>query len=140
MKLLVIKPSSLGDVVHGLRVVGQVRFSKHNTTIDWVIKRQLAGILEASDLVDKCYLFNRGAGLWNYLRLALQLRGNTYDYVLDLQGLLRSAFLTKLTKGVRKLGRSDGREFSTLFYDSIGEKDRSIRIHAIDRMLPFLTA
>jgi len=57
-----------------------------------------------------------------------------------MQGLIRSAFLVKLAKGGRKLGRADGREFSTLFYDSIGEKDRSIRIHAIDRMLPFLTA
>ncbi len=140
MRVLILKPSSLGDVVHGLRVVSQVKFQHPDATIDWVIKKQLQGIVEVSGLVGNFYLFERGEGLWNYLRLASHLRKKSYDYVLDLQGLLRSACLTKLTKGDKKLGRADGREFSTLFYDSIGERDRSIRIHAIDRMLPFLTS
>ena len=138
MKVLIIKPSSLGDVVHALRVVAQVKVSQPDATIDWVIKKELEGIVEASGLVDNIYLFERGEGLWNYLRLASHLRKKSYDYVLDLQGLLRSAFLAKIAKGIRKLGRADGREGSPLFYESIGEKDRRKDIHAIERMLPFL--
>ena len=138
MKVLIIKPSSLGDVVHALRVVAQVKLQHPDATIDWVIKKQLEGIVEASGLVDKLHLFERGQGLWNYLGLASQLRKKSYDYVLDLQGLLRSSFLAKVSRGKRKLGRADGREGSTFFYISIGEKDRRKEIHAIERMLPFL--
>ena len=140
MRVLILKPSSLGDVVHGLRVVSQAKEANFSLTVDWVIKCGLEGILEASGIVDGFFPYDRGKGLFRYLSLALKLRRMNYDFILDLQGLLRSACLTKLTKGDKKLGRADGREFSTLFYDSIGEKDRSIRIHAIDRMLPFLPA
>ena len=140
MRILIVKPSSLGDVVHGLRVIAQAKGSGSDLNVDWVIKRGLSGILIASAIVNTIFFYDRGKGFFRYANLAAKIRRRNYDFILDMQGLIRSAFLVKLAKGVRKLGRADGREFSTLFYDSIGEKDRSIRIHAIDRMLPFLTA
>ena len=140
MRVLIVKPSSLGDVVHGLRVIAQAKGIGPDLNVDWVIKRGLAGILDASNIINKIFFYDRGKGFFRYANLAAKIRRRNYDFILDMQGLIRSAFLVKLAKGGRKLGRADGREFSTLFYDSIGEKDRSIRIHAIDRMLPFLTA
>ena len=140
MRILIVKPSSLGDVVHGLRVIAQAKGSGSDLNVDWVIKRGLSGILIASAIVNTIFFYDRGKGFFRYANLAAKIRRRNYDFILDMQGLIRSALLVKLAKGIRKLGRADGREFSTLFYDSIGEKDRSIRIHAIDRMLPFLTA
>ena len=64
MKILIIKPSSLGDIIHAMRVIVQLKHLKSEVEIHWVIKKGLEGIIEASDLVKKVYLFKRGAGLF----------------------------------------------------------------------------
>ena len=138
MKILVIKPSSLGDIVHGLRIVHQVHEIIPSVRIDWVVKKGLEDILSASGLIEKIYLFERGGGFINYCNLIKEIRREKYEYVLDLQGLLRSACLLKFAYSKHKLGVADGRELSTLFYKSIGEKSRKAQIHAIDRLVPFL--
>ena len=138
MKILVVKPSSLGDVVHGLRVMKQVHHFFHEAVIDWVIKEELAEILSACGFVQKVFHYKRLGGVKPYLKLIQDIRREKYDYILDLQGLLRSGIITFLAKGESKLGVADGRELSTLFYSSIGEKSRKKEIHAIDKLTPFL--
>lgn len=139
MKILVIKPSSLGDVIHGLRVMQQIHHFFHEAVIDWVIKEELTEILSASGFVHQTFHYKRRGGLKLYLKLIQEIRREKYDYILDLQGLLRSGIITFLSKGGTKLGVADGREFSTIFYSSIGEKSRKKEIHAIDKLTPFLT-
>jgi heptosyltransferase-1 len=138
MKILVIKPSSLGDVIHALRVVSVLRKSNQAFEIHWVIRKGLETIVEASGIADRHFLFERGGGLLKYLSLAKELRRQKYDYVLDMQGLLRSGLLSLLCGCPNRYGRADGREFSTAFYKCIGPKDRKAQIHAIDRLNPFL--
>ena len=138
MKILVIKPSSLGDVIHALRVVSVFRKSDQAFEIHWVIRKGLETIVNASGIVDRHFLFERGGGLLKYLSLAKELRAQKYDYVIDMQGLLRSALLSLLCGCPNRYGRADGREFSTAFYKCIGPKDRKAQIHAIDRLTPFL--
>jgi ADP-heptose:LPS heptosyltransferase len=138
VKILVIKPSSLGDIVHGLRIVHQVHQILPDIRIDWVVKKGLEDILFASGLVEKIYLFERGGGFLSYIRLIKKIRNLKYDYVLDLQGLLRSAVLTATARSKNKFGVADGRELSTFFYSCIGEKCRQKQLHAIDRLVPFL--
>ena len=138
MKILVIKPSSLGDVVHGLRVLSQINSFLPDARIDWVIKEEFAEILSASGFVNQVFHYKRRGGLQSYLKLIQEIRREKYDYILDLQGLLRSGIITFLAKGGTKLGVADGREFSVVFYSSIGEKSRKKEIHAIDKLTPFL--
>ena len=138
MKFLIIKPSSLGDVIHGMRVVTQIKKSLGNVIIDWVIKDSLVEIIKATDLVRKTYLFKRGQGLKSYIKLLQAVRKIEYDYILDLQGLMRSGIITFFGKSKNKLGVADGREFSTLFFNPIGEKSRIKEIHAVERLVPFL--
>lgn len=107
--------------------------------IDWVIKEELTEILSASGFVHQTFHYKRRGGLKLYLKLIQEIRREKYDYILDLQGLLRSGIITFLSKGGTKLGVADGREFSTIFYSSIGEKSRKKEIHAIDKLTPFLT-
>ena len=111
----------------------------HEAVIDWVIKEELTEILSASGFVHQTFHYKRRGGLKLYLKLIQEIRREKYDYVLDLQGLLRSGIITFLSKGGTKLGVADGREFSTIFYSSIGEKSRKKEIHAIDKLTPFLT-
>jgi lipopolysaccharide heptosyltransferase I len=138
VKVLIIKPSSLGDIIHTLRVVQLLVRSCGGMEIHWVVKKGLEGILEASGIVDQIFLFERGEGFFKYCRLAQRLRAEKYDCVLDLQGLLRSAVLAKWAKGKQTLGRADGREGATLFYQSVGEPDGQRELHAIERMIPFV--
>jgi heptosyltransferase I len=138
VKVLIIKPSSLGDIIHTLRVVHLLVRSRGGMEIHWVVKKGLEGILEASGIVDQIFLFERGGGFFKYCRLGQRLRAEKYDCVLDLQGLLRSAVLAKWANGKQTLGRADGREGATLFYQSVGEPDRKRELHAIERMIPFV--
>jgi heptosyltransferase-1 len=138
VKILVIKPSSLGDVIHGLRVMKQVNSFFPATKIDWVIKEELSEILTASGFVHRVFYYQRQGGFYSYFKLILKIRKKKYDYIFDFQGLLRSGIITFLAKGQNKLGVADGREFSTFFYSSIGEKSRKKEIHAIDKLTPFL--
>lgn len=138
VRILIIKPSSLGDVIHALRVVAQIKNQMPNAKIDWVIKKELEEIISSTGLIDRVFLFSRGKGFFDYLRLIIKIRRTRYDFVLDLQGLLRSAVILKFSSSVKKLGRADGKELSTLFYESVGEKSREKSIHAIDRIVPFI--
>jgi len=137
-KILIVKPSSLGDVVHAMRVVRQLKVKLPNCEIHWVIKDGLEGILDSVQWIDRYFIFERGKGLSSYLRLILEIRKCEYDYCLDLQGLLRSSLIAKFSRSKIKLGRADGRECSTLLYRSVGCASRKSEIHAIDRLTPFL--
>ena len=138
MQILIIKPSSLGDVVHTLRVAKQIIDNIPAVSIDWVIKSELEPILEVSGMVRRNFLYQRTGGIRAYLSLIKQIRIQKYDLVLDLQGLLRSAILLRCAHSQNKIGVADGREFSTFLYKSIGESSRKTEIHAIDRLVPFL--
>ena len=58
-KILIVKPSSLGDVVHGMRVVRQIKIAFPESEIHWVIKKGLEGILDAVGWVDRYFIFER---------------------------------------------------------------------------------
>ena len=138
MKVLIIKPSSLGDVIHALRVISLLLKERPDIQIHWVIKKGLEGIINASGLVKKHFIFHRGGGWFKYMNLGRKLRREKYDFVLDMQGLLRSAVLSRLANAKKTFGCADGREFSTFFYKSIGVKSRKCKTHAIEKLLPFL--
>ena len=138
MRILIIKPSSLGDVIHALRVIVQIKTNNPQVKIDWVIKSSLKDILSTTNYVSKIHEFERGAGLLSYIKLIKKIRCYKYDICIDLQGLLRSSLICLMSNASKKIGVADGRELSTVFYKSIGEKDRKKEIHAIDRLIPFL--
>jgi len=124
--------------VHGMRVVRQIKIAFPESEIHWVIKKGLEGILDTVGWVDKYFIFERGEGISHYLKLISEIRKFEYDYCLDLQGLMRSALITKFSNSKVKLGRSDGREFSTFFYNTVGLSHKNLQIHAIDRLTAFL--
>tara|TARA_B100001093_G_scaffold420717_1_gene412717 strand:+ start:293 stop:1219 length:927 start_codon:yes stop_codon:yes gene_type:complete len=138
MKILVVKPSSLGDVIHSLRVMNVAKNYNERISIDWVIKREIAGILDATGIVEHSFYFDRGQGLLSYVKLILEIRKKKYDFCMDMQGLLRSGIITALSKSRFKIGRKDGREFSTLFYEKVKEGFIKKPNHAIEKLLPFL--
>ena len=116
-RILIIKPSSMGDIIHGLLVAEAIKLQLPETTIDWVVRREFSELVEAASAIEHTYIFERSAGVGGFLRLIREVRERRYDVVLDLQGLARSGLLTRAAHAPRKLGRSDARECAWLGYN-----------------------
>lgn len=139
MDILIIKPSSLGDIIHGLQVAESIREQLFDIKIDWVVKERFREIVEGCSTVDRVLIYKHGEGLISFINLIKQICQKRYDYILDFQGLLRSGLMTFFAKGSKKLGRSDGREGSVLFYQQkVPLPTRGKMAHAVDILLEFL--
>ena len=114
-ELLIIKPSSLGDIVQALQVATSLKAQVEGLRISWVVREIFAPIVRACAAVDQVYVFERNAGAKGFLRLMKELRKTTFDYVFDLQGLLRTGLMTSRTKAKRTVGRSDARAMAGIF-------------------------
>lgn len=142
-KILIIKPSSLGDIVHTLPAVAAIRAAHPEADITWVINSEWASILRGNRDIDHVHLFPRGdfrgfgaaRHSFSWLSSTHKLRS---DVALDFQGLLRSALIAK-NSGARKIyGLSDGREGSRLFYHVKAKVTPTE--HAVDRYLKLAAA
>lgn len=142
MKILIIKPSSLGDVIHSLPFLKAIRKTFQDAHIQWVISKNLKEILEGHPLINKLVVFDKDS--WKSLKnlpktikeaagFIKTLRAEHYDMVIDLQGLLRSGFITFLAPSPLKIGFKQAREGSRLFYN----KKVSVNgaLHAVDKCL-----
>ncbi len=119
--LLVVKPSSLGDIVHGLQVVQTVARWMPECRITWVARDRFAPLVEAAPFVHETIHYRRKEG-WRGLREVMKvLRGRTFDAVWDMQGLLRSGLMTAAARAQVKTGRRDSRECAGIFYNQRAE-------------------
>lgn len=142
MKILVIKPSSLGDIIHGLLVAESIRQQVPDAQIDWVARDIFLPLVEACDTVRRVYPFYRGAGPGAFGQLIMDLRETPYDWVLDLQGLARSGVMTQFSGAPRsrRIGRSDARECSVFAYGKKVKLPQGDEPHAVDILREFLPA
>ena len=131
MRILVIKPSSLGDVIHALPTVARLRHRYPAAHLAWLINAELSPLLDRCPVINDRILFHRRtAATW--LPLLRQLRGGRFDLVVDLQGLARSGIFAVATRAPRRLGLGDAREGARLAYT---ETVPVTRAHAVDRYL-----
>lgn len=141
--ILIIKPSSLGDVVHTLPAVAAIRDAYSEADITWVINPEWAPLLRGNQDVNHVHIFPRGdfrglgasTSLIPWLKQTRKLRP---DLALDFQGLLRSALIGRVSGAKRLIGMSDGREGSRLFYHQSAKVNR--RDHAVERYLKLAEA
>lgn len=139
--ILIIKPSSLGDVVHALPVVACVKHRWPDARITWVVNPEWAPLLEGNPHLHEVIEFPRkqfrGVFGWlRFIRWARSLHRRVRpDLVLDLQGLLRSALIGWFAGGTM-WGMTDSREGSRLLHDAVAKVGtRREPVHAVRRML-----
>lgn len=138
IELLIIKPSSLGDIVQALQVATSLKAQVPALRISWVVREIFAPIVRACEAVDRVFVFERRGGVKGFVRLTKELRKHQFDYVFDLQGLLRTGLMTQRTHAKRKVGRADAREGAGYFYDEkVPLPPAGKRSHAIDILLQF---
>jgi heptosyltransferase-1 len=131
-RLLLIKPSSLGDIVHAMPTLAALKSRFPEASVTWVVKRQWAGLVERIEGVDQIVPLDTGLRGW--LSKVPSLRAGHFDLVIDLQGLFRSGLLAWLSGSPRRVGLATGREGSPLFYTERVPVAMS-RLHAVDRYL-----
>lgn len=133
--LLVIKPSSLGDIVHGLQVLQTAARQMPDCRITWVARDRFAPLVEAAPFVHETLHFRRKLGMRGLLEMMKILHGRRFDAVWDMQGLLRSALMAAAAVSPEKWSRPDGREGSTLFYSRKISRPQTAEPHHAIRIL-----
>ena len=137
-RILVIKPSSLGDILHVFPALAELRIHCPEATLDFLIHPAFADILDYSPFpVSERILFERkrmgrvSTMVPEFLKLARELRRKEYDLVIDFQGLTRSALFASLTRGGPVVGFAQTRETAAKWFYS-----RRIAVapgHALER-------
>jgi lipopolysaccharide heptosyltransferase I len=123
--ILLIKPSSLGDIVMALPALSSLRRSFPQAKITWLVRPEFAAILEGHPHLDEIILFDRKflARAWRdpaafkgLTSLISRLRRARFDVVLDLQGLFRTASLAWLSGCKKRFGPVWRQELAHHFY------------------------
>lgn len=127
-RILIIKLSAIGDVIHTLPFLEVLRRRYPKAIIDWLIEEDAGQIIEGHTALDRIIVSGRKAWQRDLLRPGKQmaalreiarfvrdLRSREYDLVIDIQGLLKSGLMTGLVRGKRKVGFSGEREGSSFF-------------------------
>ncbi|MDB5870820.1 MAG: putative heptosyltransferase, Glycosyltransferase Family 9 [Ramlibacter sp.] len=107
MKILIVKLSSLGDVVHTMPAVQDIRMALPDARIDWVVERAFAPLVQRCEGVAqaigcdlrrwrKAPLGAQTRGEWRAFRD--ELRAQAYDAVIDLHGLTKSALVARVAR------------------------------------------
>ncbi len=138
MKALIVKLSSIGDVVQTLPALYSLRKGLGKAAeIDWLVEEPSSSILKGNPLIDNLFVVkNRGwtQDLSANLKTARLLASRKYDMVLDFQGLLKSGVWVRAAKGKRSIGFSNSRELSSIFLtEKLPAYDPDT--HAVDRYL-----
>ncbi|MCP4848239.1 MAG: glycosyltransferase family 9 protein [Verrucomicrobiaceae bacterium] len=138
-RLLVIKPSSLGDIVHALPAVAVIKSAMPELEIRWVANEEFVPLLEGNADLEEVIAFPRSRmrGPLSVLRFLGWSRTLSLpeppDLVIDFQGLFRSGLMASRSGGAKVVGLSDGREFAGFFHHHRVEVDPDA--HAVDRYL-----
>lgn len=154
VRILIVKLSAIGDVVHTLPALTTLRRHRPDAAIDWLAEEAGAEILEGHPALTRRLLLPRrawrgirreqgwGAAAKAWFRFAREFRRERYDLVIDFQGLAKSAVWVGLARAARKVGFGRGtfrNEGAWLVLDEripAGSPDR----HALDRGLDLLEA
>ena len=144
MKILILKPSSLGDVIQAIPVLRLLRLHFHDAEIHWWIDAALAPLLEEDpDLTGIVRFERRRWRHWRHWPEVLDsvrwMREQEFDLVIDLQCLLRSATFAWLANGKSLIGLDEVREGARGFYD-VAIPRKSFNTHAVDWYLSVLPA
>ena len=149
MRFLLVKTSSLGDVIHNLPIVTDLRAHFPEAEIDWVAEESFADIARLHPGVRRVIpvALRRwrksllATDTWREMRaFRATLQAENYDLVIDTQGLLKSALITRMARG-RCCGydTSSAREpMAARFYDATFEVPKNLHAVARNRRLAAL--
>lgn len=151
MRILMVRLSSIGDLVHTLPALSALRRSFPDATIDWLVETRHRDVLlsnpDVNELLEVDTLGWRkrllSPATWKEIRTRVrELRQRDYDVVLDLQGTIKSSVAARLAKSPRRIGFATNalkEKPAGLLYSERVSVNGTPR-HMIDRHLRLLSA
>ena len=124
-RILLIKPSSPGDIIHALPVLHGLHRRYPAAYLAWLVAAPFVNLIEADPAINEVIAFDRrrfgqvGRSLRitrEFVAFLRELRRRRFDLVIDLQGLLRSGFLARATRAPVRIGFAAAREMAWIFY------------------------
>ncbi len=109
-KLLIVKTSSLGDIIHNLPIIADIRTHDPRVEIDWLVEHAFADIPKLHSVVQNVITVDTRrwrkalfkAKTWREIRAFSKRLGlKQYDMVLDTQGLLKSCLMVSKARGIK---------------------------------------
>ncbi|MFW2331747.1 MAG: glycosyltransferase family 9 protein [Nitrospinota bacterium] len=124
-KLLLIKPSSMGDIIQAFPFVTTIANERPDIKIDWIANEYYVELVRLNKNVRNLLTFRRSSflellsieELKKLIEFAQSIKADKYDIVVDLQGLARSGLMTLIARSNFKIGYSNARECSSYSYD-----------------------
>jgi len=110
MRIAIVKLSALGDIVHAMVALQFIKNKFPHSEIDWFVESQYEGLLENNKDINKIYILNlkdlkKNKSLFQLFKTLNKLRYlEKYDFVLDAQGLIKSAVVAKLIPSKKTCG------------------------------------
>jgi 3-deoxy-D-manno-octulosonic-acid transferase/heptosyltransferase-1 len=149
LKILIVKLSAIGDVIHTLPALNAIRKRYPGAYITWVVESAAAALVQNHRALDRVIVSRRkewmrqlkGPGrrqvLGEIRSFVGELRDTRYDVVIDFHALLKSALLVLLAKGRRKIGFDRGMEHTEHSHLVLNERVAPVdmSVHALTRQL-----
>lgn len=139
-RLLIVKTSSLGDIIHALPVVQALKEARPELALGWVVRRRCAGILQGCPFIDHLHIVPDKPTLRELWTVRRALRARHYEAALDMQGLLLSGLLTWLSAAPVRIGWDRNREGNARFLTHPVVPGGDITRHEIDALYGFAEA
>lgn len=99
-KLLIIRFSSFGDIVHAVAVPRAFKETFPGSQVDWLTREDFAKLLEQQPTIDKVISFSRAAGVSGLIKLGWQLSKSGYTHIYDAHSNLRSGLLMAVLRTI----------------------------------------
>ena len=139
MKIAIVRLSSLGDIVQSMYVLDLIKRNFNDIEIDWYVDQNFEDIVYLSPCVKEVVgiplrSLKKNKSIFGLIKLIFTLRKSkkSYDYVFDLQGLIKSAIVAKLINGKKVIGfsRKGLREKNAVFfYDKLVEIEYDVNVY-----------
>jgi 3-deoxy-D-manno-octulosonic-acid transferase/heptosyltransferase-1 len=154
VKILIVKLSAIGDVIHTLPALNALRARYPRSHITWLVEEAAADLVVGHRALDRAIVSGRKRwirqlkgprrrqALAEMRRFWRELRDTRYDMILDFQGLLKSGLLVWLARGERKIGFDKGMQHQEHSYLFLNERVPPVdmEVHALTRGLMLLNA
>ncbi len=139
-RLLVVKTSSIGDVIHALPVAQAIKEAAPRLTLGWVVRRRCADVLHGNPCIDHLYIMPDRPTVAELRVLRTELQAGRYDIALDMQGLFLSGLVTRLSGAPVRVGWDRNREANALFLTHPFIPGRARDRHEVDLLYGFAEA
>ncbi len=139
-RLLIVKTSAIGDVIHALPVVQAIKDAAPGMVLDWVVRARSADVLRGNPAIDTLRVLPDKPKLADLLTLRREMHAAHYDMALDMQGLALSGLVTFLSAAPVRMGWDRGREGNVLFLTHPVVPGKAPVRHEIDLLYGFAEA